>query len=304
MGQCYATYLNAGYDGACGLVSAPSQATIDGAAASGSNAVLTNYFGANDDVPSAGSAGADAGVAIPPLKAMLARKLQMADNSLAGAQATVSQLAAKNQSLTASYQTLAAPYCNPSDSADGPCSGPIPTKVAAMDQAYEASVLEAQKLILFVDQWINGLFQYPDSKRDVRDELKDGISGLTDVLHAQSPDSTPLDQKLAQVKQTLGTLAGKGAGEAQAIQQVCAIYFCELRRRSKVGFNLACQQTDPVTNKQLKATNALCSADVTQTVVAQGLPDTAVSVCAAAGFSADAMDLTKTVDVAACLNEK
>ncbi|WP_437725914.1 hypothetical protein [Sorangium sp. So ce861] len=278
MAQCYADYLHGGYDATCGVVSSPSPAAIDAAAEAVSRDILADYFGtATEDAPPDGSA-------IPPLKAMLARKIEMADSSLKESAALVGGLVQKKDLLVSSYQGMASMFCLPGSETTGLCSGPLPSAVARLHEGYERAVLRSQTILSFVERWVSGLYEYQG--KDVRVELQRSHAGLRDMLaRAEAPampNEMTLLQKLDLMKRDMAFLADRSAVESEILRRQCSIYFCEIRNRNRTFFTNACNQIDAVAGRPLKDVNALCAADVAGTVVSG--TQTAAALCTGVGL--------------------
>jgi hypothetical protein len=294
MSQCYGELLHGGYDATCGVVSAPSPAQIERVARDAADTVLTSYFGDSAaDRPDAHGA--------PPLKAMLARKIAMADGALADSSSLFEQLTQKTGLLSTSYSGVAEPYCAGSDPSL-PCAGDIPRRVGRLHDAYEHAVLAAQDLLSFADRWVDG--QYTNNGVDVRTGLRQRSNDLALVLASLKEPSRPnelsLGDKLARVKSDMRTLASSSANAQATLRRVCAVYFCELRRRSPVGFNATCNKHDDTTGGRIGDANLLCATDLTQTFVSSDRTTTALGLCEGAQFTREAMT-TKNVDT--CMAE-
>ncbi|WP_437479063.1 hypothetical protein WME75_32175 [Sorangium sp. So ce1014] len=299
MAQCYAEHLHGGYDATCGVVSSPSPAAIDAAAETVSRDILTDYFGsATEDAPPGDRA-------IPPLKAMLARKIDMADSSLRDSAALLDGLVRKKDLLVTSYEGMASMFCLPGSETTGLCSGPLPSAVAGLHDGYERAVLRSQKVLDFVDRWVSGLYEHQG--KDVRVELQRSHEGLRDMLARAElpavPNEMTLLQKLDLMKRDMALLANRSAVENDTLKRQCSIYFCEIRNRNRTFFTNACNQTDAVAGRPVKDVNALCAADVAGTVVAG--TRTAAALCTGAGLPASYVSNTamnaRAVDT--CMSE-
>jgi hypothetical protein len=288
MSACYADYLHGGYDATCAVISAPSSAAVDEAATRVSDEVLTNYFG-----DSGGIGEGDHGV--PPLKAMLARKLQMADASILGSTTLFAGLQQKNQLLVTSFQTLGSMFCLPTgEDGDIPCAGPIPSRVSKLYGSYERSVLRAENILGFVDQWVNGLYEYKG--KDVRADLKVGAKALSEVLarvqRPVQPNELSLVDKMRLVKRDMAVLANSGDANRSVVKSLCSVYFCEVRNRNPLFFRRSCDQLDPQLGRKIADVNKLCDANVQRTFLAGDAGSSSYGVCAAAGFPTATMNKT------------
>ncbi|WP_437957449.1 hypothetical protein WME76_40035 [Sorangium sp. So ce119] len=299
MAQCYADYLHGGYDATCGVVSSPSPAAIDAAAEVVSSDILADYFGAaTEDAPPGDRA-------VPPLKAMLARKIEMADSSLRDSAALLGGLVQKKDLLVSSYQGLASMFCLPGSETTGLCSGPLPTAVTRLHEGYERAVLRSQTILDFVDRWVGGLYEYQG--RDVRVELQRSHEGLRDMLARAElpavPNEMTLLQKLDLVKRDMALLADRSTVENDTLKRQCSIYFCEIRNRNRTFFTNACNQIDATTGRPVKDVNALCATDVAGTVVSGA--QTAAAMCSGVGLPASYVSNTtmtaRAVDT--CMSE-
>lgn len=280
MAQCYADYLHGGYDATCGIVSSPSPAAIDAAAQAVSSDILADYFGtATEDAPPGDRA-------IPPLKAMLARKIEMADSSLQASAALLDGLVKKKDLLVGSYEGMASMFCLPGSETTGLCSGPLPSAVARLHEGYERAVLRSQTILDFVDRWVSGLYEYQG--KDVRVELQSSHDGLRDMLARAEAPAVPnemtLLQKIDLMKRDMALLADRSTVESDILKRQCSIYFCEIRNRNRTFFTNACNQIDAIAGRPLKDVNTLCAADVAETVVSGA--QTAAALCASVGLPA------------------
>jgi hypothetical protein len=282
MSACYRDYLHGGYDAMCGIITAPSAQQVLTTATTTADEVLANYFGNATGDGTTGDHG------VPPLKAMLARKIQMADSALKGSDKLFATLTTKSDLLAASYRGVASEYCDVNNLVQPTCAGPIPARVAKLDDAYEHAVLAAEDVLQFVDQFLTG--QYELNGKDVRKGLKDNNLALGDTLARLKDPRTnelTLGQKLERVKSNMTELLGSDVSAQTTVRRVCSIYFCELRKRTPPGFNNACAQFDATLGAVVRDVNKLCEADPTLTTVAPG--QTAYSVCQGAGFPVDLM---------------
>ncbi|WP_437513787.1 hypothetical protein [Sorangium sp. So ce1099] len=299
MAQCYADYLHGGYDATCGVVSSPSPAAIDAAAEAVSRDILADYFGtATADAPAGDRA-------VPPLKAMLARKIEMADSSLQDSAALLGGLVQKKDLLVSSYQGLASMFCLPGSETTGLCSGPLPSAVTRLHEGYERAVLRSQTLLDFVDRWVSGLYEYQG--KDVRVELQRSHEGLRDMLARAElpavPNEMTLLQKLDLVKRDMALLADRSTAEHDILKRQCSIYFCEIRNRNRTFFTNACNQIDAIAGRPVKDINALCATDVARTAVSG--TQTAAALCTGVGLPASYVSNTamtaRAVDT--CMSE-
>ncbi|AUX28978.1 MULTISPECIES: hypothetical protein [Sorangium] len=299
MAQCYEEYLHGGYDATCGVVSSPSPAAIDAAAETVSRDILADYFGtATEDAPPGDRA-------IPPLKAMLARKIEMADSSLRDSAALLDGLVRKKDLLVGSYEGIASMFCLPGSETAGLCSGPLPSAVARLHEGYERAVLRSQTILDFVDRWVGGLYEVQG--RDVRGELQKSHEGLRDMLARAElpavPNEMTLLEKLDLMKRDMALLADRSAVENDTLKRQCSIYFCEIRNRNRTFFTNACNQVDATAGRPVKDVNALCAADVAGTVVSGA--QTAAALCAGVGLPASYVSNTamtaRAVDT--CMSE-
>lgn len=280
MAACYASSLHAGYDAACGVVATPSAGAIDAAAETVSRDILADYFGtATADAPPGGTA-------IPPLKAMLARKLEMADASLAESTALLGGLQQKSDLLTTSERTLASMFCLAGDASTGLCSGPLPNAVSGLHQGYERAVLRTQALLDFIDGWVNGIYEH--NGKDVRKELKKSDDALKDMLSRAErpavPNEMTLLEKLDFIKGDMAQLTDLGTADAALMRRECSVYFCEIRNRNRTFFTRACDQIDATLGRKVRDVNTLCSATASGTTIAG--TETAATLCQRAGLSA------------------
>jgi len=299
MAQCYGDFLHAGFDATCGLLTTPSPGTVKQAVEKSANDVLTSYFGNATGAPSSEDTG------VSPLKAMLARKLEMADASLQGSTALQAGVEEKNRLLTGSYRGLASLYCN--EKAEGvPCAGPLPTGITQLAKAYEAAVHKAQDILSFVNGWTNGLFQV--NGVDVRKQLEAGSEALSGVLKRVEapggPGKPSLLEALGRVKGDMVVLADSGSAERKTVLSLCGIYFCEVRNRDKDFFQRVCNQADARTGKKLSESNALCAAEPGKTFLSEEQRASAFGVCQGAGFPESLMTKRlKASEVDACMTQ-
>jgi len=280
MAQCYAESLHEGYDAMCDIVPALSDEDAQTAATDAATQVLDSYFG-----PRKQESSSDTDTGASPLKAMLERKLQMANASLEGSETMFAGLESKNELLTDSYQSLGEQYCTPRTDEDRrlPCKGPIPTRVSGLHAAYERAVLEAQQVIGFVNQWIRGLFE--DKGHDVRRDLTQSAERLSATLKDDVP---PRLRKLEKVKHDLAVLSDTQAN-TKAVLSTCGVYFCELRQRNKNRFLKACDELVPGTGRKLSESNKLCAPEAEKTFLSEDAGASAFGVCKAAGFPIELM---------------
>ncbi|WP_438016818.1 hypothetical protein WMF18_39470 [Sorangium sp. So ce315] len=299
MAQCYGDYLHGGHDATCGIVSSPSPAAIDAAAQAVSSDILADYFGtATEDAPPGDRA-------IPPLKAMLARKIEMADSSLQASAVLLDGLVQKKDLLVGSYEGMASMFCLPGSETTGLCSGPLPSAVARLHEGYERAVLRSQTILGFVDRWVSGLYEYQG--KDVRVELQNSHEGLRDMLARAAAPAVPnemtLLQKIDLMKRDMALLADRSTAESDILKRQCSIYFCEIRNRNRTFFTNACNQIDATAGRPLKDVNKLCAADVAGTVVSG--TQTAAALCASVGLPASYVSNTamtaRAVDT--CMSE-
>jgi hypothetical protein len=299
MAQCYADYLHAGFDATCGIIASPSGDTIQKAAEDSANEVLTSYFGNATGEPTSENQG------VSPLKAMLARKLKMADASLQSSTALLDGIHKKNALLNDSYEGLSSLYCT--GTAEGvPCAGPLPSRVSRLEAAYQRAVLKARNILGFLDQWFNGLFEV--GGKDVRKELRTNTQELSKTLtgvETSRPGQPSLLDDLRTVKHDMEVLADGGASERKNVLSMCGVYFCELRNRNKDLFRRACEQFDLRTGKKLSESNKLCAPEAEKTFLSDDQRASALGVCQAAGFPDSLMTKPQMTasEVDACMTQ-
>ncbi len=269
LSACAASYLHNSYDAACQI---RSQMSVDEARAVGQKAatqVLAELLGG--EVHSSDSALAEGPItagrvddffggkgnaaapapAVPPITAIMARKLSTAREAVDGASGRFDSLRSSAAALTGSVESLSGVMSQ---------IGGAATTAA---QTYEEAVRTAQEIVRFVDYWVKGFFQ--DSRgKDVRDALGESRHELLAARQGVEGvgASEGLVVKLDAVQRKMEQLSQGSDREAGFLRHLCAVYFCEIQgRTADAGLTAsACSTFDSNTGKQYSASNDLCLA--------------------------------------------
>ncbi len=296
--SCAQRYLNSSYDASCQI---GMQVSVDEAQVVGQRVaeqVLGELLGGSP-TPAPGSAsvaegpitaakvsdlfGAPSGAGaatpvVPPITAIMARKLATAREAVQGASGRFESLGRTAVTLDASVDAL------------NRAVTPIGAGATAAAQTYEDAVRMAQEVVRMVDYWVKGYFQDEQGK-DVRDTLAMSRSVLGDARRAvvAAPGSEGLMARLDLVLANLRALSGSVDREAQLVRRACAAYFCEIEGRTREAglTDNACGARDAVTGNTYATANDLC-VDAGRTA--------ARALCSEVGFRA-----FTTTDADACM---
>jgi hypothetical protein len=284
---CAERYLNASYDAACQI---RQQLSLDEARIVGDRVatqVLAELLGGSlSDADGTGqvaegaitsgrigdffgvSAASTAAVqVVPPITAIMARKLATAREAVDGASGQFDDLRARAAVLTAAVSALSTVMTE------------VGTAATDAVQTYGEAVRSAQEVVRFVDHWMKGFFQ--DSRgKDVRETLEVSRSDLGSARLGTngSGNSEGTLQVLDLVLRDMQQLSQSGDREAGFMRRLCAIYFCEIQGRTlQSGLTTsACGTFDPISGQRYSASNDLC--------LDSGIAS-ARTLCSSAGFA-------------------
>lgn len=262
---CQATHLHDGAASACGALITPSRRQLEEVGGRAANEVLPRYFGAVPDQP-------DGKQLVPPVSALLSRKVDEAKRAGDGSREAYAKLRARNDQLIKNYGTLQERLCEDKPS--------CPTAlVGQLRERYGDALVQADKYAKLIERFKGGLF-LDENKVDVRAQLAKNES----AAQAEIARLAPKLSALSALGTELARLAVDPSGSA-AVLRGCKHLFCDIRAGAPIRLDNACSSVDPsISRDPLARWNPLCGKDVEAQAIPGRMGATTASICREVGF--------------------
>jgi hypothetical protein len=263
---CQSAHLHSAAAARCGTSTTATTSELQRVADVAAGAILPRYFG---QVPGA----TEGPVAVPPVTALLARKIGEATAASQGSREAFAALRTERDAVQGQHDTLETKLC------EGDAQRCLPGAVAALFSTYETAVVRVSEYLAFVRQALAGLF-LDGGKEDLNKVVAENLRAATDSVKLLEPKQAPLQQ----LRDDLTRLGADARGDA-TLRRACKLLFCDIWGGPRLRVDNACRAVDPAspTRAPLAATNPLCKADpAAQLVLGPGSASSA-SICREVG---------------------